>query len=150
VKCTTEFAQRCRLGCSGRAGRYDAPSLAHVHAGGDDRLVVCFECWATKRERKQGRETEREMGAREREEGDEMDIERRRLLRGYMIQGLLGTVLPFCLQVKGLTKSPITGPNGNVEFIVWVRMRLVDEPFHLRAAGCFTCFVCSCARVTSL
>ena len=22
--------------------------------------------------------------------------------------------------VKGLTKSPITGPNGNVEFIIWV------------------------------
>jgi len=25
--------------------------------------------------------------------------------------------------VKGLTKSPITGPNGNIEFIIWVRDR---------------------------
>ena len=26
-------------------------------------------------------------------------------------------------QVKGLTKSPITGPNGNVEFIIWASLQ---------------------------
>ena len=33
--------------------------------------------------------------------------------------------------VKGLTKSPITGPNGNVEFIIWVGGKA-----YVRAVGC--------------